>query len=1444
MNHSRYVILLMQLLSLAFGQHGMPRIVEHPSDTTVPRNDPVTLNCKAEGKPTPKIQWYKDGRPLAVGSRPHRVTLPEGGLFFLTVLHSKKDNDAGVYWCVALNQNGKARSHNATLKIAVLRDEFKVTPDDVVAAVGDKVELACSPPKGDPPPSVRWRLNDSAVDISQSDRMRIVGEGTLLFEEVQSSDAGQYTCEAYNYAGMRRESPAAHLTVHERPYLVRSPADVVMLEGESVDLRCVVAGDPPPALYWRRQNARMPVGRVDILADKTLRIEQLRPEDQGVYVCEADNAVGSVSASATVTVHSPPVISSEAVDRVVSIGSSLSLACSVSGYPPPLVFWRHITGPESGGPPLYVGQRRGRLSVHGADGSLHVRSAGSSEAGQYICTAVNAVGALSRRFHLDVVADGALAAPSDSSSGANLAVPPIIDIMPSNQTLPLRAPALLPCRPAPSGAKAGPVRVRWFRSATSLSYYERRAGERSQRTSPGLRPLSGARYGQGPDGSLKIDGLRREDSGWYTCRVTGVRGQTSVSAYLTVAAPTDQRVNFRRQAEPAALPSAPRQLHVINRTATAVRLQWRPGARIGAAPLDGYRVEYLRWGAKGATWGASGDECDVQAERCTVNSLVPDTLYVFGVRAYNVHGASPLSLLSSLVHTPFVDSSKETGRARDRLSTSPAVRLITAESVSSTAIRISWQVDASADAMVEGYLVRYHTPDSEPAAGRGTPTAVGMFGEINVPQGTTHVISNLRKYTRYQVFVVPYFRSIQGLPSNLFSVQTQQDVPSAAPQHLSVRALNSSAVVVSWTPPPRHHHNGPITGYTIHLDQRRAQFRFNVTLNASTTQVLLKNLTAAAEYRLLIAAVNTRGAGPPSRPVDFRMAAGAADERGVDVRDGGGVSADGRGTSSGGDWWTVAGVCVVVVVCVLAAVTAVVTLYWRVCRRRHKLKQHVHNVTASGKPDDISLTPMHERQHRYIGTGVTSMGVQGVAVGGEFCLGASSPPPLWIDSCYDRGCWLPEPPKEPPPPSGIGSGTLYGHGHPPPPPAPSGGLTLTGHSANVYAAAYSELSSAQNQHQQHPLVFHYQQQQSAGTTTGPVSPQLASFYNASEDAYQTEPAPYATTMLVNSGVSVDDHRHQYYHMQGERGVQQQVGGSAAGSLVDGSSSAARQLASSTTNSSGSGNSSRHLGLDPRMHCHPDIRDFIPPPPPPSEPCPDSAPGSRHFFHGSSSAASGELVGFSPGQRSYNSGGGRQLCYQVNEYGELGEDDCSLVSSRDSSTTSPLESLEPHHCAESSEDEDDHRSSHARHPRAHEGRLALLQRSRGDDGRSGNERQAAVRRTAQSRRRGRSSGGPAGHARRDRHARTGATPPRQPSQGRSDPQRPSARLLSPSGCGDSDCVERILTLSDGSSASTDRSAAERNSRNQDSSAKCGTRAGPEVIQCSEASPLLALATSQI
>ncbi|XP_076833210.1 roundabout homolog 1-like isoform X2 [Brachyhypopomus gauderio] len=105
-----------------------PRIVEHPSDLIVSKGEPATLNCKAEGRPTPTVEWYKDGERVETdrdNSRSHRMLLPSGSLFFLRIVHGRRSKpDEGSYVCVARNYLGEAVSHNASLEVATLSQHY------------------------------------------------------------------------------------------------------------------------------------------------------------------------------------------------------------------------------------------------------------------------------------------------------------------------------------------------------------------------------------------------------------------------------------------------------------------------------------------------------------------------------------------------------------------------------------------------------------------------------------------------------------------------------------------------------------------------------------------------------------------------------------------------------------------------------------------------------------------------------------------------------------------------------------------------------------------------------------------------------------------------------------------------------------------------------------------------------------------------------------------------------------------------------------------------------------------------------------------------------------------------------------------------------------------------------------------------------------------------
>ena len=54
--------------------------------------------------------------------------------------------------------------------IVVLRDKFRVEPEDVGVVKGGTAILNCSPPKGTPVPTVFWKKDGKRIDIDKDKR--------------------------------------------------------------------------------------------------------------------------------------------------------------------------------------------------------------------------------------------------------------------------------------------------------------------------------------------------------------------------------------------------------------------------------------------------------------------------------------------------------------------------------------------------------------------------------------------------------------------------------------------------------------------------------------------------------------------------------------------------------------------------------------------------------------------------------------------------------------------------------------------------------------------------------------------------------------------------------------------------------------------------------------------------------------------------------------------------------------------------------------------------------------------------------------------------------------------------------------------------------------------------------------------------------------------------
>ncbi len=139
------------------------------------------------------------------------------------------------------------------------------------------------------------------------------------------------------------------------------------------------------------------------------------------------------------------------------------------------------------------------------------------------------------------------------------------------------------------------------------------------------------------------------------------------------------------------------------------------------------------------------------------------------------------------------------------------VELSSIEAISSTSIRVTWRLmgTSSVAVFVEGFYVRFR------AMSGGSQQTFNMKTVMRSEGDTSYVIGGLLKFTEYEVFLQPFFRRVEGQPSNSLHVQTLEDAPSAPPAATHVQMVRDNAVEIRWAPPPPQHRNGVLLGYQV-----------------------------------------------------------------------------------------------------------------------------------------------------------------------------------------------------------------------------------------------------------------------------------------------------------------------------------------------------------------------------------------------------------------------------------------------------------------------------------------------------------------------------------------------------------------------------------------------------------------------------------------------------
>ncbi|NWT15620.1 HMCN1 protein, partial [Vireo altiloquus] len=270
--------------------HVLPAFTELPGDVALTKGEQLRLTCKATGIPVPRITWTFNNNII-----PAQYDNVNGHSELLIERVSKEDS--GTYVCSAENTVGsiKAIGFVYVKEPPVFKGDYHSSR---IEPLGGNAMLNCEV-RGDPPPTIQWSKKGVGVQISN--RIRQLVNGSLAIYGTVNEDAGDYKCVATNEAGVVERSLT--LTLQSPPVITVEPVGTVLEAGATAMLDCQARGEPPPAIGWSRQGQPL-LGddRVTLLPNGSLRIAALQREDTSEYQCVARNLLGSVLATAPLTV--------------------------------------------------------------------------------------------------------------------------------------------------------------------------------------------------------------------------------------------------------------------------------------------------------------------------------------------------------------------------------------------------------------------------------------------------------------------------------------------------------------------------------------------------------------------------------------------------------------------------------------------------------------------------------------------------------------------------------------------------------------------------------------------------------------------------------------------------------------------------------------------------------------------------------------------------------------------------------------------------------------------------------------------------------------------------------------------------------------------------------------------------------------------------------------
>ncbi|XP_064216071.1 Down syndrome cell adhesion molecule isoform X8 [Tribolium castaneum] len=355
----------------------------------------LIVHCPFAGHPVDSVVWERDGRQLPI-NRKQKVFI-NGTLIIENV---ERASDQATYDCVAKNSQGYSARGSLEVQVMVLPHISPFSFGDTPVHSGQTAQVTCLVSEGDLPLTITWSFQGGLLDSNSGVITTMIGKkaSSLLIDSVSEVQSGNYTCTARNRAGS--SDYTASLDVYVPPRWILEPTDKAFAQGSDAAVECKADGFPRPVVTWKRATGVSPGDYKDFkpnnpdikVEDGTLTINNIQKTNEGYYLCEAVNGIGSgLSAVIQISVQAPPQFDIKLRNQTSRRGDPAVLQCEAKGEKPIGILWNiNNKRLEPKGDNRYT--IREEILANGVLSGLSIKRTERSDSALFTCVATNAFG--------------------------------------------------------------------------------------------------------------------------------------------------------------------------------------------------------------------------------------------------------------------------------------------------------------------------------------------------------------------------------------------------------------------------------------------------------------------------------------------------------------------------------------------------------------------------------------------------------------------------------------------------------------------------------------------------------------------------------------------------------------------------------------------------------------------------------------------------------------------------------------------------------------------------------------------------------------------------------------------------------------------------------------------------------------------------------------------